>query len=49
MRDVISLLSNVTRYRSATVKKNMSDISEESVRFDVGNKKFRMHKGLKIF
>jgi hypothetical protein len=43
VRDVISLLSNVTRYRSATVKKNMSDISEESVRLDVGNKKFMMH------
>ena len=27
----------------STVKKNMSDISEQSVRVDVGNKKFRMH------
>ena len=43
VRDVISLLSNFTRYRSATVKKNMSDISEEPVRLDVGNKKSRMH------
>jgi hypothetical protein len=28
------------------VKKNMSDISEETVRFDVGNNTFRMNSRL---
>jgi hypothetical protein len=42
-RDIIWLLSNVTLYMSATVKKNMYDISEELMRLDVGNRKFRTH------